>query len=617
LLRWLGLGLLGLMALLVATGTATYMLLDQLDLAPFASHRASVALGRNVSIGSLHVTPGRWIMVELRAARLDNLPGGTRPLMAEVASVVAEIDARSLLHGPLLVRRLVVDGLDVLLERTADKTPNWKFGSNSQAQPQGSAGRAWFPVLLDAKFAGDVTFRTAVGAEFRTHLDNAGLLTEGVDSPVHLVGNGKYNGVAIGVEADLAPIAALRDASKPYDTDLRFKSGQTNLQFQGAMTDPLNLDGARGKIVLDAPTPGAIYRIAGISSDVAPSLQLVGAFVHIGPLWHLADGSGMLADGTILSADLQLDEGARGTPDRLSAAFAFDVLDLDALLGDRKRGGGHDADLSLAVSHAPDPLAEAKLSAKSLIYSKLSFGEFTLAASLKPSQIAVNALSLDYLGATVHASGRVDALSDGGRVSAEADMSNMDVQALRRALGLGPVPLLGHMEGRIEVAAEGVTLNEAAHDSRVSAVVAMSGGSISREAVELISTNPLALLRPAGGVSPVSCLLGAVDMRAGVGSVSSLRVRAEGGTIAAHGQFDLFKHRLDITVSSNPKTTSSLALDVPVRVSGSFADPAVRPAEWTPAGRAEAAAGDDVSRLLPNLQTFARQSPCLGEHGMR
>ena len=347
-LRWLGLGLLGLMVLLVAGGTVAYMLLDHYNFGPLASSRASAALGRKVSIESFHVTPGRWILVEMRSARLDNLPAGTRPLMAEVTSAVAEIDAKSLLHGPLLVRRLVVDGLKVLLERTADTTPNWKFRPNSPAQPQKATGRASFPVLLDAKFAGDVTFRTAAGAEFRTQFNDAQLSTKGFDSPVRFAGNGKYNGVAIGVEADLAPISALRDPSKPYDTDLRFKSGQTTLRFQGAMTDPLNLDGARGKIALDAPTPEAIYPIAGISSNVAPSLRLVGAFSHTGSLWHLVDGSGTLADGTILSADLQLDEGVRGIPDRLSAVFAFDVLDLDTLLGDRKRGGSHDADLCVA-----------------------------------------------------------------------------------------------------------------------------------------------------------------------------------------------------------------------------------------------------------------------------
>ena len=443
----------------------------------------------------------------------------------------------------------------------------------------------------------------------------------GADTPVRLVGNGQYNGVPIGLEADLAAIAALRDASKPYETDLRFRSGATKLRFEGTMTDPLNLDGARGKITLDAPTPEAIYRVAQISSDADPSLRLVGPFVHSGPLWHLTDGSGMLANSPISSADLQLDEGAHSMPDRLSVTLASDRLDLDALLSDRKRGGRHGADLSLAVDRAPATLAEATLSARSLIYSGLSFADLTFAASLKPGRITVNTLSLDYLGATVHASGVVDAVSgggkDGGRVSAEADMFDMDVQALRRVLELGPIPLLGRMKGRIEITAEGATLNQAAHDLRVSAVVAMNGGSISREAVELMSTNALALLRSARGMSSVSCMLAAVDMQAGIGTVSSLRVRAEDGTIAGHGRFDLFRHRLDITVSSNPNTTSSFALDVPVRLSGSFTDPTIRPADWSPAGRAELAEGDDVSRLPPSLQRFASQSPCLGARGGR
>ena len=48
-----------------------------------------------------------------------------------------------------------------------------------------------------------------------------------------------------------------------------------------------------------------------------------------------------------------------------------------------------------------------------------------------------------------------------------------------------------------------------------------------------------------------------------------------------------------------------------LRINGSFAAPTIRPATLPLAGRAQLAAGDDVSRLLPSLQPFARRSPCL------
>ena len=65
-------------------------------------------------------TPGRWLHVELRDFQLANLPGGTQPVMATVTTASAEIEAMSLLHGPLVIRGLAVNGLQVLLEHTSD-----------------------------------------------------------------------------------------------------------------------------------------------------------------------------------------------------------------------------------------------------------------------------------------------------------------------------------------------------------------------------------------------------------------------------------------------------------------------------------------------------------------
>ena len=114
---WVGLGL---VVLLIAVGGAFFAFADRYDLAPLAAGRLTTSLERKVTIGSLHVTPGRWLHVELRDFQLDNLPGGTQPVMATVTSASAEIEAMSLLHGPLVVRDLTVNGLQVLLEHTSD-----------------------------------------------------------------------------------------------------------------------------------------------------------------------------------------------------------------------------------------------------------------------------------------------------------------------------------------------------------------------------------------------------------------------------------------------------------------------------------------------------------------
>ena len=116
-------------------------------------------------------------------------------------------------------------------------------------------------------------------------------------------------------------------------------------------------------------------------------------------------------------------------------------------------------------------------------------------------------------------------------------------------------------------------------------------------------------------MSPISCLVAVLDIRGGTGTVSPLRIRSADGTITGRGTFDIYRHQIDITVASETRTTSLFALDVPVHLSGPFTAPTIGPATLSAAGRAELAASDDVSRLLPSLQPFARRSPCLSARG--
>ena len=606
---------LGLVVLLIAVVGAIFALGDRYDLGPLAAGRLTTSLARRVSIGSLHVTPGRWLHVELRDFQLDNLPGGTQAVMTTVTTASAEIEAISVLYGPLVVRKLTVDGLQILLEQTSDDRKNWKFGVAAQTAPRPS-DRSRLPTLFDAQVTGDVVFRTSSGRPLATHVDRFQLHTEATDKPVRLDGIGSYNGIPIRLEADLASLNALRDAAMPYPARISATSGDTALHFQGTMTEPLDVDGAKGQLELVAPTATAILQITGASGDFHASLRLVGPFEHDGPLWHVSQAVGTLNEDTITAADVKLVEGPRGKSDDLTVDLAFDRLDANALLAAKKKGSIAGADVPLTVDRAPDMLIAAKVAAHELTYAGIHGSDMTFSGSLEPGRIVVDVLSLDYLGAPFRASGQIDAVpgpadSDGGRVTANVDITHMDVQALRQLLAAGDLPLLGRIDGRVLVEATGATLNEAARKARLSAVFVMDSGSISRQLIELASTDARTILRKAAGMSPISCLVGVVDIRGGIGTISPLRIRSADGTITGRGSFDIYRHQIDITVASEARTTNLFALDVPIRVTGLFASPTIRPATLSAAGRAQLSAGDNISQLLPGLQPFARRSPCL------
>jgi len=614
-MRWgrAALGLLGSVALVAAGGVAAWVWVGQADFAALAAERASAALGRSVQVGTLRVAPGRWLRIEASGLRLDNVDGGTRPAMATLERLAVEVEAVSLLRGPAVVRRLELDGLQVLLERGAGGVRNWRFGPlrpDGPAPPAVAAGSPRFPLLRDVRLRGsEVAFRTPEGTLLRVRLDDAALVADGVDAPVRLQVAGAYQDVPLTLHGDLDPTAVLRRAM-PFGAKLHFGAQGSALDFDGTMLAPLDLDGASGALTLDAADGGPLLRMMGVRGAADPSLRLAGTLEHTGGNWAFTGGTGTLNGDEVQAASLTLQEGDGGKPDRVQADVAFTRLDLNELLGSGPHGKRSSADIPLRVDPAPDTLVDLHLTADVLDYGEMEAQDAVFSGALEAGRAVVRELALTYLGARAQASGRVVGAESGAQVSAELLVGGADVRRLRRALGFGAIPVQGRLSAQIEAQASGATLNAAVRSARVSAVVALAGGSIAREVVEMASTDVRLLFRSARGSSQVGCMLAALDMRGGVGTLSPLRVRSADGTIAGYGRFDLHRRVLDLSIGSEAGTTSSYALDIPVRVSGTFAKPDVRPARWSGPGRAALASMDAVAQLPPVLQAVARRSGC-------
>lgn len=603
-------------AILLVAGFAFLLLLPRFDLGGLVAGRAAAALGRDLRIAGLHVTPGRWIGLRLEGVRLANIPTGSEPAMAILERLEAEVSLLSLLRGPVAVRRLSVEGLRLLLERDGERHPNWRFGeAHHKPASEAPADRSWFPTLLQADIRrSEVVFRTTGGKLLRSRIDTGGIITPDAASPVRLQLAGAYNDVPLTLEAQLGTIEVLRDAATPYPTALRIAAGRTTLDFTGTMTAPLDVDGAVGRLALVAPDPAALLAIAGTTADWDASLTLAGHFERHGDLWRLREASGTLNEVPLTVALLELQEGSRAggqaRGDAIAVELALERADLNKVLGAQRPGRGGDADIPLTLDPAPDPSFTAKLSFGTLAYARMQASDVRLAVALQPGRIVLDELALTTSGAQVTAAGMALGLEQGARIGAEVTMVDADLDRLRRDLGLRDLPLSGRLTGEVSVAAEGATLNAAARGARISAVVAMRQGSIAREVVEMASLDLRLLFRDARGQTPVSCLLGVLDMRGGVGTLAPLRIRASSGTIGGLGRFDLNRKQVDLVIGSLASTTGTFALDIPVRVSGSFASPSIRPAEWSAAGRRTLAARDELAPLPPRLRSFAERNPC-------
>lgn len=617
---WALWGGVGAVALVAASGGAGWVFLSKADLGRFVARRATAALGRTVEIGSLHVTPGRWLKVEIANARLANIPGGTGPDMVRVGHLAAEVNVSSLLHGPMLVRHVAISDVYVMVERTPQRVPNWRFGKQAEVgakpapHPAQSApdDRSDYPTALDvAVQKGEVIYRTAHGSEFRTTLKTVTLQTDGADKSVHLAVDGAYNDTPVTMTATMQPFSILRQTKTPYGIDMEAKSGDMTITFRGTATDPINADGIRGAVTFNSPTSRPMMQIAGLPAQQDIAVQMSGQFEHEGDLWSVTQGQGMVKDNPMTITLMRLVEGSHGKPDHITADIAFSQLNLNEFLSHQKAASPTQTDMPLTVDPAPDPLVDAHLSVKKLSYNVLTFSNMTLAASVAPGAVAVDTLSLDYLGANLKASGKIEAADKGAsHVGASVNVSGADIEKLRQVLGFGPVPLQGRVDMQMRADATQKTLNAAVHAADVAAAVSMTSGSLDRKVIGLVSADLRMLFNKPKGMTPVACMLGVVSSRAGVGQALPLRIRTGDGTVAANARFDLNRKWFDLTFGSQASTTGRFALDIPVRVSGSFSSPKVRPASWSAEGRAMMAQTERLNTLPAGVKQFALKNAC-------
>jgi uncharacterized protein involved in outer membrane biogenesis len=599
-----------LFAALILILVVGLILLPRIELAPLVAARASAALGREVAIERLRLTPGRVFGVELQGVRLANIPGGTAPDMLRLERLSAVLSLLPLLRGAVVIHDAEAEGFTLLLERDSERRRNWRFGSGAPRATRSS--KRGLPVVHALRLTrSEIVVRTSAGARLATRIDHAALTAADpmVASTVHA--QGAYNGAPLTARLDFGALDLLRDG-QALPVKLHGRSGETTLDFEGTARDLLNFDGAEGRLRLRAPTPEALLRIAQVELPITLDIAVAGHATRDGDRWRLRDVEGSLFDAPFSGRLLELNEGNEGEPDAIVAELDFQRIDVNRIIGARpagNAGGDRDADMPLSVPQRPDPRLDVQLTAREFALAGLDARDVSLKAFQHPGRIAIEELLLTAFGGRFRAAGALTPAEQGARLEAAAALLEGDLEAFQRAFGTHPLPLAGPLQGRFAVAAQGRTLGQARDQAKVAAVLTVTGGTVSRALIEMASTDVRALFRTAPGNTAMTCLLAVIEMEGRRGEASPLRIRAATGTVVGQGRFDLNRRTLDMVIGSQRDTTDFFALDIPIRVHGSFADPNFEPSDWSPAARTRLA-GDDLSGLPDELAAFARDSAC-------
>lgn len=606
----IALGALIVLALLAAGAGA--MWLSRADLKAIVEREAGDALGRRVTLDSFEVRWGDPLGVDFTGLAIANAPWGSEAEMVRIGAFSALIDVSPLLRGVLRYQRLRVSDATIVLERDPNGVGNWKFGEGG-----GDSGRfalvpknrTQFPTLID--FMGErglITYRTRGGNILRIALDRVAISSPGDETPARLLAEGAYNDVTARLEATTESYAVLRGASKPFGTRFTLAGADTAIAFKGTLQEPLDFEGARGELSIDARTLDDILGAIGSEAKADLPLSVAGILRRDGDHWSLAAAKGQLMQSDF-SGGLALLEGGPGEPDDVGLDLTAGALDADAIVASFGRGQGKTG-LDAIPLHPPGLEAvnlTAAVTTPRLTIAERKLRAVTLQGRLAGGDVTLKALSFALGGGTLSMAGALKGTEAAGQLALQARLSKADMSQIARELGATGEEIRGRLDGAATLALHGPTIDAALKTGTGAAVVILRDGDVARSLVEQASTDLRSLFRTEEGRVPVTCMLGVLMVKGGIGILSPLRLDSREAVLVGAGKLDLAQKTLDLTIKTERDSTDFFALDIPIRVSGPLGQLSAKPL----IGSDEKWLDERAAQTLPAaLRKMADNSPC-------
>ncbi len=622
----LGLGLaVGGIILLAVLGLGGFALwLRQADLTQLAARGASEALGRPVSIARLEIAWGDPLGIEIGELRIANAAWGSEPDMIRIGSLAAQIDLGALWRGVLRYERLRLADVRVVLERDADGNGNWKFpGMDPGVDGGGSGGfalvpkdRTQFPTLID--FAGEdarITYRTRSGNILRIELAALAIAAPAEDAPVRITATGAYNGVAAEIAATTESYIALRDAAHPFGMAFTLAGRNTDIAFDGTSMEPLDFEGMRGRLSLDARNLDDILAALQAERKIDLPLSVAGDFTRDGDRWSLAGSKGELAK-TGFTGDLGLVEGKAQAPDDFALDLDFAPLDLNPILA----AAGFESAATPGWDQTPlypaalrEMMLSADLTTPLLRFGDTRLADFALQGRAAAGTVALKRLGFDFGGGALSLSGDLAARGKTAELSLQARLRKADIAAISRLLGGTGEEIRGRLDGAATLSANGATLGAALAQADGAALLTLAGGDVARSLIEQVSADLRSIFRAEQGRVTVRCLIAALSVKDGLGTLAPLRLETDAAILRGAGTVDLGKKQLDLTIQTERDSTNFFALDLPIRISGPFAALAVNPQLGEESGLPkDGGHAGALGKLPAALRKMAQGNACVG-----
>lgn len=516
--------------LAVAVVVAAVAILESLDFNEYRgliADQIKAATGRQVTIaGKLDLKLSLTPALAVDGVTIANAPWGTRPQMVTLKELAAKVQLLPLLTGDVRVKRLVLTGLDVLIETDAKGRGNWELGPpvGTREPEKPTAGTATkLPVVNAVRMKDvDVTYRDGrTGKTTALHLARLDMQSKGMAAPMTVALAGDFDGKTFQASGRLGALDSLLGGGVPYPVALRAASLGAKVEIEGMVSEPRAVRG------LD-------LRVQASGDELAETVTAVAALVSveklrklppIGPFRVAARVKGDVGNFSLSAIDAVL-----GNSDQLRVTATGAIGDVPAADG---------IDLRLAVD-----AKNVRPVLKALGVDAPPLPPFKIAATVKNSKSTTKgAYVVDGLDAKLGGSdlkGRLSVTTAGvsrPRLEADLEADQLDLDALLPR-GTAPPPRPAQNSDRVFPA-----------DPLPVEGLKAADGRVRLKAKRLV----------AGGITVDDLVLG-LTLAGGRLDVKPITAVVAGGTIAGEAVLDGSRGTPSVTVSLDARQVDYGAL---------------------------------------------------------
>jgi uncharacterized protein involved in outer membrane biogenesis len=507
---------------------------------------------------------------------LGNPPWSKPGTLARVDKLTIRVDL-PWRGRPFAIRALLLEGLDLSLQRDIEGHANWYWQAPGTLPGKGA------PLLYSLSIPNaHVTVE-----DDRRHLVFDGILTIPIQSDrsaqLQIDVRGHLNGRDVVLRMAGDPLATVAK-DKPYHFNLEERSSGSEVAWQGSLSQPFDFRLLEGTFTAHGADLKDLYFLAGVIMPNTGPYRLSGKITRHYTTFTLSD---LLA--TTGESDI------RGTVVSEMFASGKSHVDIDlhshrvrrADLGPQAAGraaGPADAkplllsETEIRVAGIRRTNSAIKYHAQEIDAGALSFRSVVAEMSVDYGEVKVPRLSAILHDGTLNAQGSLDARPETPTASLDLKFSNVRVRQMFRENPADP-PLDGTLNGHLNVTGRGRSLHELAANANGTVNMTLPEGVMRASLAEAAGTNLRGLellLAHSKQETPIRCAVASFQVRNGALLARQLTIDTDRMLINGGGSIQLGTEAIDLRIQGEPKGLRLLRLSGPLSIQGTLRHPTLQ-----------------------------------------